>query len=228
MMGVCASTMCVSYGRVHALDHVNLDMPLGGKVIGLFGPNGAGKSTFMRVLCGFDMRFSGTITAPDVSDVSFMPDRSYLYGFLTIRDAVKTFTSRYSDFDEAKAQEALSKLGLSLNATVGSLSKGMGEQTHLVLTFSRRCPLYVLDEPLAAVDPYTRDKILDILMEEVRRGATVLLSTHIISEVERIFTDVVMIDSGHIIASGDASSLRKRSGSLEQAFKDTMKEFNNA
>lgn len=225
------SDVTVRYGRKTALNHVNLDLDLSGKVgkvIGLFGPNGAGKSTFMRLLCGFNSRFDGQISAPEPDMVSFMPDRPYFYDSLLIRDAISAFSNRYCDFDSGKAHAMCHKLELDESAPMSSLSKGMNEQVHMIMTFSRHCPLYVLDEPLAAVDPYTRDEILDTLVAETKRGATVMLSTHIIAEVERIFTHVVMINDGKVLANSDVTTFRNESGSLEQAFKDKMKEARHA
>ncbi|KFF30802.1 ATP-binding cassette domain-containing protein [Bifidobacterium bombi] len=212
----------VRYGKRTVLDVPSGGFDLSGQTIGLFGPNGAGKTTMMRSMVGLINRFSGTLSAPDLDSISYVPDVPYLYRFLNIGECIRLFVSRYADFDSDKAERLVNHLGLPLDRPLGSFSKGQSEQLHLVLSFSRDCSLYVLDEPLAAVDPYTRDELLSVIKQSAGKDSTIVMSTHIISEVDSMFTHVIMINDGRIVANDSVERFKKDSGSLEQAFKDRM------
>ena len=165
----------------------------------MFGPNGAGKSTMMRVITGMIGRHSGSRTGPPPRQVAYLPDRPYLYDWLTVRRCVELMDARHPDFEPHKAHEMLEELGLDTGATVGSCSKGMSEQVHVALTLSRSPALYVLDEPLASVDPLTRARLLDMIRRYRAPDAPMLISTHLLQGVGALFDDVLVIDSGHVV-----------------------------
>ncbi len=214
--------LSVTLGRRQVLDDVSFATAARGQVVGLFGANGAGKSTLMRCLVGLIGRCSGTITLP-AGPVSYMPDRPYLYGFLRVSECLDLFASRYRDFSVARADDIVDRLGIDRTRRVNELSKGMSEQLHLALTFSRAASLYVLDEPLAAVDPYTRDVLLGIIQEVRGDGSVTVISTHIIDEVEQLFDEVVMISDGRLLLHDRVADVRARSGlSLQDTFKKEM------
>lgn len=214
----------VHYGRRKVLDLQTGGFALNGQIIGLFGPNGAGKTTLLRSLTGLVNRFSGTLTSPSPDDISYVPDTSYLYPFLNINKCVDLFSNRYADFNREKSLDLFHQLGLPLDRQLGTFSKGQNEQVQLILSFSRDCSLYALDEPLTSVDPFTRDKLLALMQQSLNKTSTVLMSTHIIAEIEDIFSQVIMINDGHIIANDSVESFKKKSGTLEQAFKNRMSE----
>ncbi|HEY0188320.1 MAG TPA: ATP-binding cassette domain-containing protein [Cellulomonas sp.] len=146
----------VRLGRRTVLDGVDLHLRPTGQVVGLFGPNGAGKTTLMRCVVGLLERYRGRLDPPD-GGVAYLSDHPYLYPFLRVEQCEALFRSRYPDYSPDRAEQMFARLGLDRARRVGDLSKGMSEQAHIALTFARQVPLYVLDEPLAAVDPCTRD-----------------------------------------------------------------------
>ena len=222
MDSIRTTGLSVRLGRREILRGMSLEIPVSGQIVGLFGPNGAGKTTLIRCLVGLVERFSGQIEVPHGS-ISYMPDHAYLYDFLRVSECLDLFRARYRDFSSSRAEKIFARLGVEESRRVGELSKGMKEQLHLALTFSRSCSFYVLDEPLASVDPYTRDLLLDIILEARAPGSTILVSTHIIHEVERIFDEVVMIADGRLLVHDTVQAVRARTGmSLEDAFKREM------
>ncbi|KFI46823.1 ABC transporter, ATP-binding protein [Bifidobacterium bohemicum DSM 22767] len=212
----------VKYGKRTVLDVPADGFELSGQTIGLFGPNGAGKTTMIRTLAGLINRFGGTVGAPSPDAISYVPDEPYLYPFLDIKQCVNLFANRYPDFNQEKSLSLVRELNLPLDRPLSSFSKGQTEQAHLILSLSRGCPLYVLDEPLASVDPFTRDKLLSIIQKSTSKNSTVLMSTHIIAEIEGIFSHVIMINNGRIIANDSVEQFKKESDTLERAFKDRM------
>lgn len=222
MESIRTRDLSVRLGRRPVLHDLTLEIPVAGQIVGLSGPNGAGKTTLIRCLVGLVERYDGQVDVPHGS-ISYMPDHAYLYDFLKVSESLDLFRARYPDFSTTRADEIFGRLGIDRSRRVGELSKGMSEQLHLALTFSRSCSLYVLDEPLAAVDPYTRDLLLDIIVEARAPGSTILVSTHIIQEVERIFDEVVMIADGRLLIHDSVDSVRSRTGlSLEEIFKREM------
>ncbi|WP_187365050.1 ATP-binding cassette domain-containing protein [Cellulosimicrobium cellulans] len=212
--------LTVRLGRRPVLRGVDLDVPTTGQVLGLFGPNGAGKTTLMRCLVGLLQRYRGRIDLPP-GGVSFMPDKPYLYPFLTVAQCEALFRSRYPDFSTSIADELFETLGLDRSRRVGDLSKGMSEQAHVALTFSRRVPLYVLDEPLAAVDPYTRGLLVDLVRRLRPPDSLTLISTHIIQEVGSLFDEVAMLLDGQVVRHDRVADLPGGSG-LEDLYKQEV------
>ncbi|WP_147463420.1 ATP-binding cassette domain-containing protein [Cellulomonas triticagri] len=200
------SDLRVRLGRRQVLRGVDLTIPARGQIVGLFGPNGAGKTTLMRCLVGLLERYQGRIDLPG-GGVSYMPDYPYLYPFLTIEQCEALFRSRYEDFSPEVARELFDTLGLDRSRRVGELSKGMSEQAHVALTFARRVPLYVLDEPLAAVDPYTRGLLVDLVRRLRPPDSVTIISTHIIQEVGELFDEVAMLLDGQVLRHDQVADL---------------------
>lgn len=215
-----------SYGHKKALNGLNLSLPKG-KILGLLGPNGAGKTTLMKLLVSLLRSYTGTILIdgkkPGVETkkiVSYLPDREFLYQWMSIEECIDFFDQCYTDFDRTKAYTMMEALGLNVKDKVKSLSKGMQERVNISLIFARKAKLFVLDEPLAAVDPSTRDKILRIISENFDQDSSIIISTHLIHDVESLFTDIAIVNDGTVLLQGDVGKLTSDSGqSLEQLFK---------
>jgi ABC-2 type transport system ATP-binding protein len=199
--------LAVRYGRRTALDGVSLAFADDGKVIGLFGRNGAGKSTLIRVLCGLIGRYSGEVDVR-CEAIGYLPDEPFLYPWLRIDECIRVCDEIWSDFSPTSARTAIEQLGLSESIRVRQMSKGMSEQLHLALVLARRCRLYVFDEPLAAVDPLTRDRLIRMIKETRTPGSTVLISTHLISGLEELFDAAVVIDDGKVKLSMDTRTVK--------------------
>lgn len=207
-----------NYFSKKALNNVNIEIPKG-KIIGLLGPNGSGKTTFIKIAVGLLNTYSGEILIdgqkPGVytkSIVSYLPDRNHLYKWMKINDALEFFSDFYEDFDMDKANELLKFMKLKKNDKINTLSKGMIERLNLTLVLSRRAKLYILDEPIAGVDPVAREKILDAIINNYSEDSSMLITTHLVKDIERIFDDVSFISKGEIILSGNAEELRTQKG----------------
>lgn len=201
-----------------------------GKITGLLGPNGQGKSTFIKLITGLLKPDGGTIEilgkAPGPSSkkiVSYLPERSMLDLSWNVKQAVDFYRDFYEDFDLAKAKRLLNSLNLEEGMKIKEMSKGMQEKLQLVLVMSRKARLYVLDEPLGGVDPASRDYILNTILQNFDEGASMIISTHLISDVERILDNVLFLKNGEIILSEEADALRqKHQSSIDAVFR---KEF---
>lgn len=226
-----AKSLSKSYFKKKALDDLNLNIPEG-QVLGLLGPNGSGKTTFIKILSGIlsqskgDIIIDGHEPSPYTkSVVSYLPDKNYLYKWMTVNDAIVFFKDFYSDFDEVKAYELLTFMKLDKNSKVTSLSKGMSEKLNLTLVLSRKAKLYVLDEPIAGVDPVAREKILDAIINNYNKDSSMIITTHLVRDIERIFDHVSFISKGKIILSGNAEELREEKGkSIDELYRDVFGE----
>lgn len=215
------------YSSKVALDNVNIEIPEG-KIVGLLGPNGSGKTTFIKIAAGILRQSSGEIliqnSKPGVytkSIVSYLPDVNYLYKWMKIKDAFEYFKDFYMDFDEIKAKELLKFMKLDEESKVTSLSKGMMEKLLMTLVLSRKAKLYIFDEPLGGVDPVAREKILDAIIENYSDESSMLITTHLVNDIERIFDDVMFINEGKIVLSGNAEELRNSRGkSIDEIFRE--------
>ena len=195
------------------------------------GPNGCGKTTLFKNPHRTDHRLRGRgphrWAGPGVytkSIVSYLPEKTYLSDWMRARDALAMFADFYRDFDRKKAEELLRQFRLEPAMRLKTMSKGMQEKLQLILVMSRAAKLYILDEPLSGIDPAARDSILDIILKNYTEDSTVLLSTHLIYDVERIFDDVVMMDYGRLIAADSADALREKAGkSLDAYFREVFK-----
>ena len=202
-----------------------------GKIIGLLGKNGMGKTTIIKLINDLLTPTSGEVLingiAPGVESkkiISYLPERTYLDKSLTVNQVFKFFIDFYEDFNLDKANKLLEDLNLDKNSRLSKMSKGMLEKLQLVLVMSRNADLYILDEPLGGVDPATRDYILDTILSNFNEGASVLISTHLIADIERILDHVIFVDKGQIILSSDADELRvKENGSIDEIFRRMFK-----
>jgi len=219
-----------TYGQVTALDHVNLTVE-SGKLIGLLGPNGSGKTTLIKLACGLltptegDIRVLGKAPGPESkAEVAFLPDNSYLNTWMTVRQIVSMFTEFYADFREELAYEMLTQLGISPDKKLKTLSKGNKEKVCLILVMSRNAKLYVLDEPIAGVDPATRDYIMSVIINNYNPDASVLISTHLISDIEQVLDEVIFIQNGQITLQKAVDEIRAENGkSVDELFREVFK-----
>ena len=203
-----------SYGRFQALDHVDLTLEPG-KIIGLLGPNGSGKTTFIKLINQLLVPDEGTLlidgNAPGVeskSIISYLPEKTYLDENQKIAETLDFFADFYDDFDRSRAVQMLEKLNISTEARIKTLSKGTKEKVQLILVMSRKAKLYCLDEPIAGVDPAARDYILNTIINNYDENATILISTHLIADIENILDEVIFIQNGRIRLYSDVDSIR--------------------
>ena len=218
------------YGRTQALSGINLSLKAG-RIIGLLGPNGSGKTTMIKLINGLLTPTEGEILidgmAPGVktkSIVSYLPERTYLDESMRITEAIDYFEDFYKDFDRKKAMKMLEKVNLNPALRIKTLSKGNKEKVQLILVMSRRAKLYCLDEPIAGVDPAARDYILSTIINNYEPDATILISTHLIIDVENILDEVVFIQNGHIRMQEEVETIRDKEGkSVDDLFREVFK-----
>lgn len=225
-----ATNLTKSYGTTTALNNINLSLP-SGKIIGLLGPNGSGKSTLVKLAAGLLTPTSGQIlicgqpVGPETKAlVSYLPDRIYFEPKQRIRDLLSFFEDFYSDFDRQRAETMLTTLGLNLKAKFNELSKGAKEKVQLALVMSRRAKLYLLDEPIAGVDPAARDYILHTILSNYEPDATILISTHLIADVEPVLNDFLFLYMGNIVKQGAVDEVRAETGkTLDELFREVFR-----
>lgn len=223
-----------SYGGRPVLQNINLRIPAN-KIIGLLGKNGTGKTTLIKLANDLLTPTSGEvlfmghpINMTSKRQISFLPERTYLDKTMSIRQVVKYFSEFYDNFDVTKAEQLIQDLDLDLDMKIAKMSKGMQEKLQLILVMSRHAKLYILDEPLGGVDPATRDYILDTILNNFDDGASVLISTHLISDIERILDEVIFINHGNIVLQGDADKLRTQENkSIDEIFRQLFKNPTN-
>lgn len=202
-----------------------------GKIVGLLGKNGAGKTTLIKLINDLLTPSSGEILikgnkvgVESKKIISYLPERTYLNKQMKVVEVIDYFKDFYEDFDEAKAKKLLNDLDLDINLPLTKMSKGMQEKVGLVLVMSRKADLYILDEPLGGVDPATRDYILDTILSNFSESASVIISTHLISDIERILDEVIFIDKGKLVLQSDADKLRnKEKSSIDEIFRRMFK-----
>ena len=222
--------LCKKFDNKRVLDDINLKLP-NGKIIGLLGKNGAGKTTLIKLINDLLTPTAGEIFIKgekvgvnSKSSISYLPERTYLDKQMKISDVLVFFSEFYKNFNQEKAEKLLNDLNLDKEQRISKMSKGMQEKLQLVLVMSRDADLYILDEPLGGVDPATRDYILDTILSNFNEGASVIISTHLIADVERILDEVIFIDKGKIILQSSADELReKEHGSIDEIFRRDFK-----
>lgn len=224
-----AANLNKSYYRKKALEGFNIEISEG-KIVGLLGPNGSGKTTFIKISAGILRSTSGEITIdgqkPGVytkSIVSYLPDVNFLYKWMKIKDSVAFYKDMFSDFDEQKCKELLQFMDLNEEDKVTALSKGMLEKLNLSLTLSRKAKLYILDEPLGGVDPVAREKIIDAILNNYREDSSMIVTTHLVNDIERLFDDVAFISNGKVVLQGNAEELRvERGKSIDELYREVF------
>ena len=218
------------YASVLALNNIDLTIERG-KIIGILGPNGSGKTTLIKLINGLLTPTEGSIlingNAPGVETkkiVSYLPDNNFLPSWMTAEQIVNLFCDFYEDFRPSLAYEMLEKLGVPKNMRLKNLSKGNKEKVCLILVMSRNAQLYVLDEPIAAVDPATRDYVISTIINNYNPDASVLISTHIISDIEPVLDEAIFIDRGRIVLHKTVDEIREEKGmSVDALFREVFR-----
>ena len=222
--------VCKNYGKKEVLKDINLNLPEG-KIIGLLGKNGSGKTTLIKLVNGLlsldkgEILVDGNVVGVDSKKIiSYLPERNYLNVHKKVKDIIDYFSDFYEDFDKDKAYELLGNLDIKIDDKLSTMSKGMREKVELALVMSRRAKLYILDEPMGGVDPASRDYILDTILNNFNEGASILMSTHMISDIERVLDEVIFIDDGKITRYDQADKLREKYGkSIDEIFREDFK-----
>ena len=226
---VTFNDVCKNFDQKEVLKNVSLKIEKG-KIIGLLGKNGMGKTTIIKLINGLLTPTSGEVLVNgemvginSKKIIAYLPERTYLDKSMKVKEVLKYFTDFYEDFDIEKAKKLLVDLDLEEDDYLTKMSKGMLEKLQLILVMSRNADLYILDEPLGGVDPATRDYILDTILSNFKEGASVLISTHLISDIERILDDVIFIDHGRVVLMDSADNLRKDGESVDEVFRRVFK-----
>lgn len=224
------SELTRSFGEVKALDHIDLAIE-SGRIVGLLGPNGAGKTTLIKMANDLLQPDSGEILIcgqkPGVETkkmVSYLPDRMYFAEWMKVGDIIELFADFYEDFDRTRSKEMCRVLGLKDNQLIRTLSKGTCEKMQLMLVMSRRAKLYLLDEPIGGVDPVTREFILKTIISNFGEDSSVVISTHLITDVEQVLDEAVFISDGKVILHESTDDIREKQGmGVDELFRETFK-----
>lgn len=218
------------YQSFTALSDVNLTLERG-KIIGLLGPNGSGKTTLIKLMNGLLVPSSGKILINDMEPgietkkvVSYLPDKNYLNQWMKVKDLVGLFSDFYKDFEENKAFEMLSRLQINPEQRLKTLSKGTKEKVQLILVMSRKAELYCLDEPIGGVDPASREYILNTIINNYSENATVLISTHLIADIENVLDDFIFLQNGRVTFASSVEAVRINQGkSVDKLFREVFR-----
>ncbi|MDL2310869.1 ABC transporter ATP-binding protein [Peptostreptococcaceae bacterium OttesenSCG-928-C18] len=221
------SNLTKAYGNNVAIDDLTLNIE-SGKVVGLLGPNGSGKTTLIKIIAGLLKSYKGNVfidhnepSSVTKAYVSYLPDRNFLVNQSKVKDSLIFFEDFFKDFDVEKCNRILSKLNINIDSKISTLSKGMIEKLNLALVLSRKAKLYILDEPIAGVDPVARDEILNVIIENIEPESTMIICTHLVRDIENIFDDVAFISNGKIIKYESTEKIRMETGnSIDQTYKE--------
>lgn len=224
------SNLQKKYGKKEVLNNINFTIPEG-QIVGLLGPNGSGKTTLIKAMNGLIQDYKGIIKIDEnipnsytKSIVSYLPEKTYLSKWMTVQDALNMFEDFYENFNRKTALEMLMNLNLDEKMKIKTMSKGMQEKLQLILVMSRKAKLYILDEPIGGVDPAARDYILDTIIKNYDEKSSLLLSTHLIHDVERIFDRVLFLKDGEIIINEEVDKLRDERGmSIDELFREVYR-----
>ncbi len=227
---LCCKNLTKRYGNTLALNNVDLTLQ-NGKIVGLLGPNGSGKTTLIKIINGLLTPNFGSVTiegfAPGTESkkrVAYLPDNIYLNAWMTVRQIVEYFTDFYEDFRPALAYEMLSRLDIAPEKRLKTLSKGNKEKVCLILVMSRNAKLYVLDEPIAGVDPAARDYVISTIINNYNPEATVLISTHLIADIEQVLDEVVFLKAGSVVLHQSVEDIRaQHQKSVDELFREVFK-----
>lgn len=222
------ASLSKSYGKKNVLNDISFQIEEG-SIVGLLGPNGCGKTTLIKILTGLIKDHTGTVKIDNdepgpytKSIVAYLPDKSYLPDWMRPVDAIEYFADFYQDFDKAKAEKMINDFRLDPKQKLKTMSKGQQEKLCLILVMCRQAKLYILDEPLGGLDPASRSAILDLIMTNYAKNASVLISTHLINDVEKIFNRVLMISDGKLIVNSHVNEIREKGKSVEEVFKEVF------
>ncbi|WOC33383.1 MULTISPECIES: ABC transporter ATP-binding protein [Caproicibacterium] len=224
------SGLCKNYAGKEALRGVDLTVERG-RIVGLLGPNGSGKTTLIKLCNGLLTPSSGVLTINDMLPgpetkkiVSYLPERTYLSNWMCVKDLLDMFSDFYDDFDKAKALDMLQRLHVNTADRLRTMSKGTKEKVQLILVMSRSAQLYLLDEPIGGVDPAARDYILHTIINNYNENATVLISTHLIADVESVLDEVIFISNGSLVLHASVDEIREHEGaSVDAYFREVFK-----
>ncbi len=219
-----------NFGNVTALSEVNLTLERG-KIVGLLGPNGSGKTTLIKLINGLLVPTGGSLRIAGMEPgietkklVSYLPEKTYLPDWMRVSDTINFFKDFYDNFDDKKAYEMLERLHLDPKKRLKSLSKGTKEKVQLILVMSRRADLYCLDEPIGGVDPAARDYILNTIISNYSENATVIISTHLIADIENVLDEVIFIKEGHLTLQASVDDIRtKEKKSIDSLFREVFR-----
>ena len=219
-----------SYGANRVLDDVTFSIPKG-KIVGLLGSNGSGKTTLIKLINDLLKEDSGTIKVEGLDLgvetkklISYLPDKNYLNNNMTVLELLNYFKDFYEDFRIDKAKELIGKLDLDLNQKLKTMSKGTKEKVQLILVMSRKAKLYILDEPIGGIDPAARDYIINTILTNFSNDASLLISTHLISDLEKILDEVIFLKNGKVVRSGSTDEIRKETNmSINDLFREEFK-----
>lgn len=219
-----------NYGTHSVLQGVSFSIPRG-RIVGLLGPNGCGKSTIMKLVAGLIQADQGNILIDGIAPgrqskalISYLPERTYLNDWMKIADLLHLFCDFYPDFDRSRAAQMLSDLNISTDTRLKTLSKGTKEKVQLILVMSRRAHLYLLDEPIGGVDPAAREYILNTILKNFDEDSSILISTHLIQDVETIFDEVLFLNQGKIVIQGQVDDIRQSHGkSIDALFREVFR-----
>ena len=222
--------VCKDFDGIRVLNDVCFNLQ-SGKIVGLLGKNGSGKTTIIKLINDLLTPTSGSITVKGNSvginskrKISYLPEKTYLNKQMRVIDAVNKFADFYEDFSKSKAFKMLNDLNIDATQKLSKMSKGMQEKVQLTLVMSRKSEIYILDEPLGGVDPATRDYILDMILANLNKEACLLISTHLIQDIERILDEVIFIDNGSVVLQDSADNLReKENASIDEIFRRMFK-----
>ena len=224
------SNLSKNYGNKLALDNVNIDLEEG-RIIGLLGPNGSGKTTLLKLISRLLVPTGGSIKVCGIepSDkskalVSYLPDRNFLPNWMNCYELINLYKDFFSDFDEERAVKMINSLDIDMKMPMSKMSKGTKEKVQLIMTMSRHAKLYLLDEPIAGVDPAARDYILNTIISNYDESATVLISTHLISDIESILDEAIFLKEGSVVLHKNTDELRQESGkSIDEYFREVFR-----
>ena len=219
-----------SYGANRVLDDVTFSIPKG-KIVGLLGPNGSGKTTLIKLINDLLKEDSGSIKVEGLDLgvetkklISYLPDKNYLNNNMTVLELLNYFKDFYEDFRIDKAKELIGKLGLDLNQKLKTMSKGTKEKVQLILVMSRKAKLYILDEPIGGIDPAARDYIINTILTNFSNDASLLISTHLISDLEKVLDEVIFLKNGKVVRCGSTDEIRKETKlSINDLFREEFK-----
>lgn len=218
------------YGKVQALNNLTLELKKG-RIIGLLGPNGSGKTTLIKLACGLLRPTSGSITVGGMNVgteskklISYLPDRNYLPDYMKVKELMQFFKDFYSDFNYAKAMDMMLRLNVDLNMRFKHMSKGTKEKVQLALVMSREAEVYLLDEPIAGVDPAAREYILNTIISNYNENAAVVISTHLISDIEPVLDEAVMIQNGTLRLHQSVEQIKaEHNMTVDQLFREVYR-----